>query len=62
GIAITPDGVPVANPSFDVTPHRYVSAIITEHGIARAPYGASLAALASHAHSATGLGTGRRGA
>ncbi|HXR96813.1 MAG TPA: S-methyl-5-thioribose-1-phosphate isomerase [Terriglobales bacterium] len=62
GVAITPEGVPVANPSFDVTPHRYVSAIITEHGIARAPYSESLARLASHAHSATGLGTGRRGA
>ena len=38
GIAVAPDGVKVANPAFDVTPHKYVSAIITENGIAREPY------------------------
>jgi methylthioribose-1-phosphate isomerase len=43
---VTPDGVAVANPAFDVTPHRYVSAIITEQGIAREPYDSSLKALA----------------
>ncbi len=43
---IAPDGVAVENPAFDVTPHRYVTAIITERGIARAPYAESLAALA----------------
>ena len=37
------------NPAFDVTPARYVTAIVTERGIARAPYDASLAALASAA-------------
>jgi methylthioribose-1-phosphate isomerase len=42
GIAITPQGMAVANPAFDVTPHRYVDAIITERGIARTPYDASL--------------------
>lgn len=42
GIAIAPTGVRVANPAFDVTPHRYVSAIITEKGIARSPYDVSL--------------------
>jgi methylthioribose-1-phosphate isomerase len=36
----------VANPAFDVTPNRYVSAIITECGIARSPYQESLRALA----------------
>jgi methylthioribose-1-phosphate isomerase len=36
----------VANPAFDVTPHRYVTAIITERGIAREPYRESLAAFA----------------
>ena len=46
GVAITPAGVAVAHPAFDVTPHRYVSAIITEAGVARAPYTDSLAALA----------------
>ena len=38
GLAIAPEGIKVANPAFDVTPNRYVSAIITERGIARAPY------------------------
>ncbi len=42
GVQIAPDGIKVANPAFDVTPHRYVSAIITENGIAKAPYGQSL--------------------
>jgi methylthioribose-1-phosphate isomerase len=34
--------VPARHPAFDVTPHRYVTAIITERGIARAPYTESL--------------------
>ena len=38
GVNMAPDGIKVANPAFDVTPHRYVSAIITERGLARAPY------------------------
>ncbi len=38
GIAIAPIGVAVANPGFDITPHRYISAIITERGIVRQPY------------------------
>jgi methylthioribose-1-phosphate isomerase len=38
GIAIAPEGVPAANPAFDVTPHHYISAIITEKGIIREPY------------------------
>ncbi|HNT23344.1 MAG TPA: S-methyl-5-thioribose-1-phosphate isomerase [Anaerolineales bacterium] len=42
---VTPDGVQVANPSFDVTPARYVTAIITEKGIAYPPYLESLAGL-----------------
>jgi methylthioribose-1-phosphate isomerase len=42
---VTPEGVRIRNPAFDVTPHRYVTAIITERGIARAPYEESLAAL-----------------
>ncbi len=49
GVAITPEGVGVENPAFDVTPHRYVSAIITERGVARPPYGESLARLARSA-------------
>jgi len=35
---VAPEGVTVFNPAFDVTPARYVAAIISEHGVARAPY------------------------
>ncbi len=38
GVHVAPEGIKVANPAFDVTPNRYVSAIITERGIARSPY------------------------
>ena len=47
GIEIAPPSVPARHPAFDVTPHRYISAIITERGIARAPYTQSLHALYS---------------
>ncbi len=40
-----PEGVPVANPAFDVTPHELVSAIVTERGVVRPPYGEGLARL-----------------
>jgi len=46
GHAVAPDGTMVENPAFDVTPARYVSAIITEQGVARAPYTESLKRLA----------------
>jgi methylthioribose-1-phosphate isomerase len=39
----TPDHVGVWNPAFDVTPAKYVTAIITERGVLRAPYQESLA-------------------
>ena len=39
---LTPEAAKVRNPAFDVTPHKYVTAIITERGIARAPYEESL--------------------
>ena len=42
GTAVAPEGTPVENPAFDVTPNRYVTAIITERGVARAPYTESL--------------------
>ena len=42
GKAIAPEGVKVENPAFDVTPAKYVAAIITERGVARAPYDQSL--------------------
>jgi methylthioribose-1-phosphate isomerase len=38
GRHVAAEGIAVANPAFDVTPHRYVTAIITERGIAREPY------------------------
>src|SRR5204862_1184014 len=46
GVAVTPEAARVCNPAFDVTPHRYVAGIITERGVARAPYAESLRALA----------------
>lgn len=45
GIAVAAPGVHVANPAFDVTPHRYISAVITERGIVRTPFRANIAAL-----------------
>jgi methylthioribose-1-phosphate isomerase len=45
GRRIAPEGAPAANPAFDVTPARYVAAIITENGIARKPFGTSLSQL-----------------
>jgi methylthioribose-1-phosphate isomerase len=47
GVRIAPDGVHAAHPAFDVTPARYIAAIFTERGVARAPYTESLRALAS---------------
>lgn len=44
---LAPAGISIANPAFDVTPHRYVAAIITERGVARAPYQEGLKKLAS---------------
>jgi methylthioribose-1-phosphate isomerase len=49
GIAIAPENARVANPAFDVTPSRYVSAIITDRGIARPPYTESLRTLIDRA-------------
>jgi methylthioribose-1-phosphate isomerase len=46
GERIAPVGISAANPAFDVTPHRYISAIITDAGVAREPYDTSLKALA----------------
>ena len=46
GVPVAPEGIAVENPAFDVTPARYVTAIICERGVARAPYETSLAELA----------------
>jgi len=45
GQQLAPDGVEVKNPAFDVTPNDLITAIITDKGVARAPYGESLRAL-----------------
>ncbi len=42
GRRVAAEGVQVFNPAFDVTPARYIAAIVTERGIARAPYAESL--------------------
>ena len=49
GKQMVPEGVQVENPAFDVTPAKYVTAIVTERGIARPPYEQSLARLAMQA-------------
>ena len=48
GVRMVPEGVSVFNPAFDVTPNELVTAIITERGVARAPYRQSLAQLAGN--------------
>jgi methylthioribose-1-phosphate isomerase len=53
GVPVAPENIPVENPAFDVTPARYVTAIICEHGIARDPYKESLRALAAKASRAS---------
>ena len=45
GRQTAPDGVRVYNPAFDVTPGELVTAVVTERGIVRAPYGPGLAAI-----------------
>jgi methylthioribose-1-phosphate isomerase len=45
-VRLAPDGISIANPAFDVTPNRYIAAIITERGVARQPYQESLRRLA----------------
>ena len=42
GVRIAPFGVKVGNPAFDVTPHRYITGIVTENGIAYPPFEMSL--------------------
>ncbi len=49
GVQITPTGVKVENPAFDVTPAKYVTAIITERGIAKPDYRESLRRLSEQA-------------
>ena len=44
GVPIAPPNIEARHPAFDVTPHRYITAIISERGVAREPYTASLKA------------------
>jgi len=48
GCQVAPDGVPVLNLAFDVTPHRYVTGIITENGVAYPPFRRSLRRMVEH--------------
>ena len=47
GRRMAPEGIAVRNPAFDITPNRFVTAIVCERGVARAPYTESLQALAA---------------
>jgi methylthioribose-1-phosphate isomerase len=47
GRRVTPEGVAIENPAFDVTPAKYIAAIITERGVLRAPFTESIAAAAA---------------
>lgn len=49
GVPVAPEEVGVRNPAFDVTPNRYVTAIITEKGVATAPFAENLRRLAGEA-------------
>ncbi|MDF1564884.1 MAG: S-methyl-5-thioribose-1-phosphate isomerase [Deltaproteobacteria bacterium] len=49
GVQLAPTGVKARNPAFDVTPAELVTAIITEQGVARAPYGPALAGMVAAA-------------
>ena len=46
GVPVAPESIAAENPAFDVTPSRYVTAIVCERGVARAPYEVSLRKLA----------------
>jgi methylthioribose-1-phosphate isomerase len=48
GKQMTPDGVGIENPAFDVTPAKYITAIITERGVLRAPFTDSIRAMATN--------------
>lgn len=45
GVQTAPPEVDVFNPAFDVTPHRYITAFVTERGVVRPPYGETLKGL-----------------
>jgi methylthioribose-1-phosphate isomerase len=45
GLTIAPEGIVAANPAFDVTPHPYITAIVTDKGIVKKPYTSGIKAL-----------------
>ena len=47
GVLMTPEGVNAANPAFDVTPNKYITAVITDKGIIKEPYTVSIKKLFS---------------
>ena len=57
GVQVTPHGVQIQNPAFDVTPAKYITAIITEHGVLSAPFQESIRAMAAKALPSTELVT-----
>jgi methylthioribose-1-phosphate isomerase len=57
GKQMTPHGVAIENPAFDVTPAKYVTAIITERGVLRAPYNQSIQNMAKQPHPEPELAT-----
>jgi methylthioribose-1-phosphate isomerase len=57
GKQMTPHGVAIENPAFDVTPAKYVTAIITERGVLRAPYEQSIQNMAQQSISEPELAT-----
>ena len=61
GKAMVPAGVKVANPAFDVTPSSLVTAIITENGVAKAPYRRRLASLVRESQSGSTRPSKKRG-
>jgi methylthioribose-1-phosphate isomerase len=52
---LTPEGAKIRNPAFDITPHRYITGIVTERGILRPPYAESLAAAVRELAQGSGL-------
>jgi methylthioribose-1-phosphate isomerase len=61
GTNIAPDGVPVYNPAFDVTPNRYITGIVTEEGVCYPPFTESLRRAKAAAEARVAANRSRRG-
>jgi methylthioribose-1-phosphate isomerase len=57
GVQVTPHGVQIQNPAFDVTPAKNITAIVTEHGVLRAPFSDSIRQMAASANVSSDLVT-----